>query len=42
MRYRLEELRIEFTSTHISYKRHAGMRKMSNDESHVYIIYVRT
>lgn len=34
-----EELRIKFTSTHISYERHAGMRKMNNDESHVYIIY---
>lgn len=41
MRYRLEELRIKFTSTHISYKRHAGMRKMNNDEvACVYYTYV--
>jgi len=40
MRYRLKELRIKFISTHISYERHAGMRKMNSDESHVYSIYV--
>lgn len=32
--------RVDLTSTHISHKRHAGMRKMNSDESHVYLINV--